>query len=116
VLFDDSDYFSLSDVYLLSQPMGEKVRLHDYQLGSFWAMGVEERRTMHHQAFEQEMQLGMRRNCELMLNFQMTAEEFYEKMVAEKLLRYRKLCQTFQRCQYHISIAERAQVDLLEWE
>lgn len=22
VLFDDSDYFSLSDVYLLSQPMG----------------------------------------------------------------------------------------------
>jgi hypothetical protein len=36
-------------------------------------------------------------------------------MVAEKLLRYRKLCQTFQRFQYHMSTAERAQVDLLEW-
>lgn len=32
VLFDDSDYFSLSDVYLLSQPMGEKIRIHNYQL------------------------------------------------------------------------------------
>jgi hypothetical protein len=31
ILFDDSDYFSLSDVYLLSQTMGEKVRIHGYQ-------------------------------------------------------------------------------------
>lgn len=115
ILFDDSDYFSLSDVYLLSQSMGEKVRLHDYQFGEFWGMDVENRRAMHHMAFEAEMQLGMRRNSELMLQFHMGAEEFYEKMITEKLLRYRKLCQTYQRFQYHMSTGERAQIDLLEW-
>ena len=40
ILFDDSDYFSLSDVYLLSQPMGEKVRLHNYQLCEFISMDL----------------------------------------------------------------------------
>lgn len=73
ILFDDSDYFSLSDVYLLSQPMGEKVRLHNYQLCEFISMDMQTRRAMHHEAFETEMQLGMRRNCELMLNFKMSA-------------------------------------------
>jgi hypothetical protein len=115
ILFDDSDYFSLSDVYLLSQSMGEKVRLHEYQFAEFWAMEVESRRAMHHIAFEAEMQLGMRRNSELMGHFQMGVEEFYEKMITEKLLRYRKLCQTFQRFQYQMSTGERAQIDLLEW-
>jgi hypothetical protein len=51
ILFDDSDYFSLSDVYLVSQSMGEKVRMHDYQFADFWNMDVENRRAMHHLTF-----------------------------------------------------------------
>jgi hypothetical protein len=51
ILFEDSDYFSLSDVYLLSQPMGEKVRIHNCQLCDFYAQDLEARQAMHHDAF-----------------------------------------------------------------
>lgn len=51
ILFDDIDYFSLSDVYLVSQSMGEKIRMHEYRLCDFWNMDVEARRTMHHITF-----------------------------------------------------------------
>jgi hypothetical protein len=77
---------------------------------------------MHHHAFEQEMLLGLRKNSELMANFQMSVEEFYVKMIGEKLMRYRKLCQTFQRFQHQMSsfsnsttATERGSIDLLEW-
>lgn len=62
----------------------------------------------------------MRKNSELMLNFQMSVEEFYVKMIGEKMMRYRKLCQTFQRFQYHMSsfnnsnaANDRGSIDLL---
>ena len=35
VLFDDSDYFSKTDVYILAQSMGEKIRYHDYNYSEF---------------------------------------------------------------------------------
>lgn len=76
---------------------------------------------MHHAAFEQEMGLGLEKNSELMRNFGMSVEEFYVKMIGEKLMRYRKLCQTYQTFQYHMasmnnsSPLERNAVDQLEW-
>ncbi len=36
VLFDDSDYFSYSDMLFISESFGEKIRLQDYQLGEFF--------------------------------------------------------------------------------
>lgn len=51
VLFDDCDYFSLTDVYLLSQPMGEKIRIHNYQLSDFHLQSLQTRKFMHHEAF-----------------------------------------------------------------
>lgn len=62
ILFDDSDYFSLSDVYLLSQTMGEKIRIHNYQLSDFYGQSLEVKQQMHHEAFEQEMALGPAKN------------------------------------------------------
>lgn len=119
VLFDDSDFFSLTDVYLIAQPMGEKVRIHPYQLSEFTGFSLETRRAMHHEAFQQEMELGISKNSQLMLAFPLSPQEFYGKMIGEKLMRYRKLCQTLQRFQYYTSSlttgGERGAVDLLEW-
>ena len=120
VLFDDSDYFSLSDVYLLAQPLGEKVRLHEYQLGEFQRKEQEERQLLHHEAFEAKTALGMNKKVEFMGHFQMGVEDFYQKMIGEKLLRHRKLCQIYQKFQYYMSSLSssspgQADIDQLEW-
>lgn len=41
VLFDDIDYFSYTDVYFLSQPMGEKIRIHEYQFHEFQGLALQ---------------------------------------------------------------------------
>lgn len=51
----------------------------------------------------------------------MSVEEFYVKMIGEKLMRYRKLCQIYQKFKYHMTslnnstIAEKKSIDQLEW-
>jgi hypothetical protein len=76
---------------------------------------------MHHDAFEKSMSFGLEKNSELMLHFGTSVEEFYVKMIGEKLMRYRKLCQTYQKFHYHMSsmnnstIAEKGAIDQLEW-
>lgn len=43
ILFDDVDYFSFSDVYMISQAMGDKIRTSDYQLLEFNGMDMQSR-------------------------------------------------------------------------
>ena len=41
ILFDDCDYFSYSDVLLISQSFGEKIRMHDYQMNEYNSLDLQ---------------------------------------------------------------------------
>lgn len=43
ILFDDCDYFSYTDLYIVSQSMGDKVRVHPFQMRQFSQMDMKER-------------------------------------------------------------------------
>jgi len=51
VLFDDCDYFSFSDVFIISESFGEKIRLHNYNFAQFFSSDLGTRQLYHHKAF-----------------------------------------------------------------
>ena len=63
VLFDDSDYFSFTDVLFVSQSFGERVRFQDYQYGEFFGSDIKTRETYTHQAFEQWANSSYKQKC-----------------------------------------------------
>ena len=122
ILFDDSDYFSYSDILFLSQSFGEKIRIQDYQFRDFSTADVRTREKYTHNGFEQWVDLSFKGKCMLLKDcFNMPLDLFYGKMINEKIVRYRKICQNYQKYRFLMSsmnnstISDSIQVDHLEW-
>lgn len=83
VLFDDSDYFSYSDVLFIAQSFGEKIRLQNYQFTEFYNSDLRAREKFSHEAFGKWIEMGFKERAQLLKeHFNLSPELFYAKMIS----------------------------------